>query len=105
MDHPPASKNVTHWHEQSNLNLTHASTIHAHSDDLHSLSTKSHYTTRSDNIAQYQAVHESLSSKVHTSRQLVDVLDERIRSVKTSIQRTKSSLAATQAAYNAKKEP
>lgn len=104
-EHPPANRSPSQWHDASNLNLTQASSIHTHSDDLSALSQKTHFTTRSDNISQYQAVHNALSTKVHTSRQLVDILDERIRSATTSTQRTKASLAALQSAYNAKKEP
>lgn len=104
-EHPPANRSPSQWHDASNLNLTQASTVHSHTDDLMALSQKSHFTTRSDNITQYQAVHSALSTKVHTSRQLVDILDERIRSATTSVQRTKASLAALQSAYNAKKEP
>lgn len=104
-EHPAANRNPSQWHEMSNLNLTQASSMHLHSDDLSALSLKTHNTTRTNNIDQYQAVHGALAKKVDTSRQLVDIIEERIRSVTTSIQRTKTSLGNLQAAYNAKKEP
>merc|ERR1719428_414540 len=70
-----------------------------------SLSIKTHGTTKSNNISQYQSVQDAFSIKCHTTAQLIDILDERIRSVTTSIQRTKASVAFLQSAFNSKKEP
>eukprot|EP00746_Dinoflagellata_sp_MGD_P162653 gnl/MRDRNA2_/MRDRNA2_90299_c0_seq1.p1 gnl/MRDRNA2_/MRDRNA2_90299_c0~~gnl/MRDRNA2_/MRDRNA2_90299_c0_seq1.p1 ORF type:complete len:464 (+),score=120.93 gnl/MRDRNA2_/MRDRNA2_90299_c0_seq1:69-1460(+) len=103
--HPVSNRYPNHWHESTNLNLTQASNMHGHANDLSKLSTKTHLTTRDNNIKQYQCVHDAFSTKVQTSRELVDTLDSRIRSVTTSLQRTKASLASLQSAYNAKKEP
>jgi hypothetical protein len=103
--HPVANRLPTQWHDASNLNLTQAGTMHSHANDLMSLSMKTHETTKSNNVSQYQSVHDAFTTKCQTSAQLVDILDERIRSVTTSIQRTKASLASLQSAFNAKKEP
>eukprot|EP00746_Dinoflagellata_sp_MGD_P168223 gnl/MRDRNA2_/MRDRNA2_99499_c0_seq1.p1 gnl/MRDRNA2_/MRDRNA2_99499_c0~~gnl/MRDRNA2_/MRDRNA2_99499_c0_seq1.p1 ORF type:complete len:464 (+),score=95.45 gnl/MRDRNA2_/MRDRNA2_99499_c0_seq1:99-1490(+) len=105
MHHPVANRLPTQWHDASNLNLTQAGSMHGHANDLMSLSMKTHDTTKSNNIAQYQSVHDAFTTKVQTSAQLVDILEERIRSVTTSIQRTQASLGALQTAHRAKETP
>lgn len=103
--HPPASRGLSHWHDASILNLTTASSMHGHAQDLIGLSFKTHSTTKNINIQQHQVVDAAFGAKVQTSRQLCDELDERVRNVSTSLQRTKASLASLQTAYNAKTEP
>lgn len=95
----------TQWQDASNLKMRKASGMHGHANDLMSLSIKTHGTTKSNNISQYQSVQDAFSIKCHTTAQLIDILDERIRSVTTSIQRTKASVAFLQSAFNSKKEP
>lgn len=103
--HPPSHKTISEWHEVSNTSILNANNCHGHAKDLIEFSKKTYEKTRNRNIEQQQIVDSAMAKKVESSRELCDILDDRIHSVSLMIQRTKASLAALQTAYNAKLEP
>merc|ERR1719389_618087 len=76
--HSASNRTPADWHNRTDQNTTHAHNMHNHTEDLMDLSQKTHQTTLNNNIAQYQAVNDSFSTKCAMSKGLVDVLDERI---------------------------
>lgn len=61
--------------------------------------------TVGDSLEMYNDLHESLEQKVRTSHRLIDKLTKRAESIQRSIEQTKQSLAALQAAFQAKDAP
>merc|ERR1719379_2924912 len=55
-----------------------------------------HAFTWDDNVRQYQNVHHNLTQKVSATRQLRDLLQERIRSLQKGMDATRQSLISLQ---------
>lgn len=93
------------WHSQTETNLAMALRAHKLADEQFVSSALGHTYTWDDNVSQYQGVHQNFAKKVSTTRQLRDLLDERIRSLSRTIDDTRQTLSSLQAACAAKDEP
>merc|ERR550514_1134097 len=69
------------------------------------MSKSSHEATKTDNITRYQDVHANFQTKVYTTSQLAQLLQDRINSVNTSITLSKQSLGALQMSHQATLAP
>eukprot|EP00746_Dinoflagellata_sp_MGD_P005331 gnl/MRDRNA2_/MRDRNA2_110332_c0_seq1.p1 gnl/MRDRNA2_/MRDRNA2_110332_c0~~gnl/MRDRNA2_/MRDRNA2_110332_c0_seq1.p1 ORF type:complete len:473 (+),score=105.41 gnl/MRDRNA2_/MRDRNA2_110332_c0_seq1:124-1542(+) len=98
-------KTPAHWNAATGGNLSSAQRAHKMADEQFQMSQMSHFATRCDNIKNYQNVHNNFQRKVHATKQLKDLLQERIKSVTGSINLTKSSLAMLQNKSQAKIAP
>merc|ERR1719161_1841452 len=68
-------------------------------------SVNTHKKCLTENMQQYQALHQEFKQKTGTSRMLLDTLNKRIKSVTLSIDKNKHSLAALEQAHRAKEAP
>merc|ERR1719171_950870 len=74
---------------------------HKHCDT----SNRTHAQCLSENLTQYNQLHQAFQNKINVSRQLGDLLQKRIKSVTASIDKTKQSLSQLEQAHNAKNAP
>lgn len=93
------------WQSQTETNLSVAFRAHKLAEEQFLSSALGHTYTWDDNVSQYQTVHQNFTKKVSTTRQLRDLLHERIRSLTRTIDDTRGTLASLQAACAAKDEP
>lgn len=100
-----SSKAPAQWHSQTETNLSMAFRAHKFADEQFTASTLGHTHTWEDNLSQYQSVHQNLCKKVGTTRQLRDLLHDRIRSMAKTIDETGHTLQALETAGTAKDEP
>lgn len=90
------------WMSQTETTIAMALRTHKMADEQFLASAVGHSYTWDDNVNQYQGVHQNLTRKVSTTRQLRDLIHERIRSLTRTIDDTKQNLASLQAACAAK---
>lgn len=101
-----ASQRMPHeWQTSTSMNLSNAMRAQKLAEEQHSMSMMSHDATWNSNVSEYQNVHNNFSHKVDSTNSLVQLLQERISSVNTSINLSKQNWAALQTAHRAKEAP
>lgn len=102
---PASNKLPNQWHAGTQSNLAVALRMQKLADEQFEQSKSSHAATRNDNIMRYQDVHSNFETKVYTTNQLAQLLQDRINSVNTSITLSKQSLGALQMSHQATLAP
>lgn len=92
------------WHSQTETVLSMALRAHKLADEQFASSAVGHTYTWDDNVNQYQSVHKNLTKKVNATRQLRDLLKDRIQSLTRTIDDTRGICGALQAACASKDE-
>eukprot|EP00928_Gymnodinium_smaydae_P070569 TRINITY_DN54379_c0_g1_i1.p1 TRINITY_DN54379_c0_g1~~TRINITY_DN54379_c0_g1_i1.p1 ORF type:complete len:493 (+),score=122.89 TRINITY_DN54379_c0_g1_i1:89-1480(+) len=93
------------WHNGSQMNMSSAFAAQNKAHRQIDQSRRAHEMTVGDSLEMYNDLHGSLEQKVRTTHRLVDKLTKRGESVARSIDQSKQSLAALEAAFQAKDAP
>lgn len=93
------------WHSHANSTMATAYSTQVKALKQMDSSKKAHRECLMENLAQYQDLNQSLESKVKASQRLVDKLQNRVKSVESSIASMKDSHVQLLAALKAKEGP
>lgn len=93
------------WKSASEANCAKSLRVQHASDDQFTKSLQGHQYTWHDNVKQYQNVHNNFLRKLDVTKQLRDLLHERISSLTDTLEEAKQSLTALQVACAAQDEP
>lgn len=93
------------WHDSSNMNMGLAQKSQRMAHQACDDSMKAHRQCLSENLGQYHGLHQAFSNKSNASRNLCDILHNRMKSVAMSIKKNQHSLAALEQAHRAKEAP
>jgi len=102
---PQAPVNCPDWRERTSKTLRSAQAAQSFADSHRQSSIKSHEATRSENREFHGKVHMAFMEKIDSTKRMVDLLRERIRSLEASISLSKRRCVELQEASNAKKAP
>eukprot|EP00746_Dinoflagellata_sp_MGD_P127849 gnl/MRDRNA2_/MRDRNA2_62333_c0_seq2.p1 gnl/MRDRNA2_/MRDRNA2_62333_c0~~gnl/MRDRNA2_/MRDRNA2_62333_c0_seq2.p1 ORF type:complete len:483 (-),score=106.58 gnl/MRDRNA2_/MRDRNA2_62333_c0_seq2:112-1560(-) len=102
---PKSSLGIHQWLGKTEQHLVNAFNTHALADGQFLASSWSHRCTWHDNVKQYQNVHTNFQKKVGATRQLRELLDDRVKAVGEEIQIAEQNLIKLQHALAEKERP